>query len=451
MTGALDCDTAVFTVHDLIDIAASLSVPNRRRLLRSIVGRLDHPIFLPLLQSLIFNLSEKDVARVATVLGRHTGFVIEDFDEAFAPFARHDADSLRTAIMAFSEMPQSNRFLSSTLTLRPEDVDWLAQHEMLHPHRKARLLDNVIRRSSAEAIRSLAKSQMRLSSIIQLLAVGIPSSANVIARLLLVRPIETEFELIIGIQATRHIDKELQAELSMPLLKFASQQVDCSTGVIIELASLFLESGHSANELIQLCIPPYSSGHAISRNLVALTNGSPKLRTSLIDNVSSLSHCLMRKSVDYGSDAYNAWAAIIQEFTDRDLSELGQLAIDVTTYVLRLTSYSVSPVVVATFPSAIRTLRAESRTKRSIFGSDKAKWLVRDLVYAFMQSAWPPKTSPHARFFRGGKNRPHAAARSVAWRRIHRAHAKRYSTAAFKPARGGNSRTSRGQEGQVAF
>jgi hypothetical protein len=373
----------------MVEIVAGTSIASRRRLLRSIASRLDQPQWVTLLTVLLQGLSGQDVARAAVELGQTTSFRVPMLDEAFVAACKSAPEPLRRAILKFEANPETDRFLSATLSLTVEDIDWVINESGLEEIRQGRLLARMVKSGSPEQVRWLAQNTKRLASVLDLLSREPSVTASAIANLIQTKPVTSELELTLGLNALPYLEGLSQTNMSEALLTFALAAPNVPAKVIASLARSLLALEYPAEQLIGKCFALQGGGQLAGRNLVALSFSDAELRQTLVQKISLLSSCLMRRYLNLGEEAYLAWAGLLSDAKTQKQRDFGELALEVLSYAFRLTAYPASPLVVATFPSAYQAIQSGT-AKSSFLSTSKAKWLSQDLVRGFMDSSWPP-------------------------------------------------------------
>ena len=164
----------------------------------------------------------------------------------------------------------------------------------------------------------------------------------------------------------------------------------------------------SAVELMEAATSRGASGERVGANLVALEQGGKQVRGMAVGAVEPLSDRLVsRPREDLGEEAYRAWASLIRDFLAESEEGVGaRVCRSVLRYAMGLGELAVSALVVETFPVVYRSLPKGGGSGRvgsvgSLFAPYYFWWLgfdevednrrraVRELVEAFMDSAWP--------------------------------------------------------------
>jgi hypothetical protein len=376
-------------IESLFDIAKMATSMGKRRLLRSVASRFRSGRWRELLDALMQELGWKDVKRALFDIWLATRFHEMALNRVFIQWCDGQLELLRGAILEFEYTPETEHFLSSTLTLHGPDIDWLSKTRALDEVRKSPVLAALVDRASNGEIATLAGDEVRLESVLTILASEPKLAYRAIARLLGVKGISNGHELSLGIRVLPLLEEFQGSVLLDSLLKYALTDLAVPASMIGDLAYAFVESGQSVDRLVEYAFQQHGGEQFVGRNLVVLCSGMSPLRTQFVSRIESLSLSLVRWRTNYGEEAYLVWADLLSiALADDSKSAIGTVS-EVLPYALRLVSYPASSLVVATFPVAYQAARARERGAWP-WAMSKAKWLEDDLVRAFMESSWPP-------------------------------------------------------------
>lgn len=376
-------------IEALTDIAQTAPSVSKRRLLRSVAARFRSDRWRALLSALMQELGWKDVKRTLSDIWLATRFDQMALNRVFIQWCDGQLEPLRGAILEFEYTPETEHFLSSTLTLYGPDIDWLSKAQELGELRKISVLTALLDRASTEEIATLAGDEVRLESVFTLLAKEPELTYRAIAGLLGVKGISKGHEFTIGIRVLPLLDAFQGSVLLDSLLKYAMTDLAVPAALIEDLAYAFVEAGQSVDRLMEYAFRQRGSEQFAGRNLVVLCSGDSRLRTQFVSRIEPLSLSLVRWRANYGENAYIVWADLLSTALVKDPQSATGTAFEVLQYALRLVGYPASSLVVATFPVAYQAARARERGAWP-WAMSKAKWIEDDLVRAFMESSWPP-------------------------------------------------------------
>lgn len=376
-------------IEALIGIAQSAPSMGKRRLLRSVASRFRSERWRALLSALMLELGWKDVKRALFDIWLATHFDEMALNGVFIQWCDGQLELLRGAILEFVYTPETEHFLSATLTLYGPDVDWLSKTRELDEFRKASVLAVVVDRASKSEITTLVGDELRLESVLTMLAQEPELTYRAIAGLLGIKSISNGRELSLGIRVLPLLEEFRRSVLLDTLLKYALTDLELPASVIENLAYAFVEAGQSVDRLVEYAFQQRGGEQFVGRNLVVLGSRESPLRAQFTRRIELLSLSLVRWRVNYGEEAYLVWADLLSTAFAEDSKSAIRTASEVLPYVLRLVGYPASSLVVATFPVAYEAARAREKGAWS-WATSKTKWLEDDLVRAFMESSWPP-------------------------------------------------------------
>ncbi|SFK29252.1 hypothetical protein [Rhodanobacter glycinis] len=376
-------------IEALTDIAQTAPSMSKRRLLRSVAARFRSDRWRALLSALMQELGWKDVKRTLSDIWLATRFDQMALNKVFIQWCDGQLEPLRGAILEFEYTPETEHFLSSTLTLHGPDIDWLSKARELSELRKISVLTALLDNASTEEIATLAGDEVRLESVFTMLANEPELTFRAIAGLLGVKGISNGHEFTIGMKVLPLLDEFRGSVLLDALLKYAMTDLAVPTALIEDLAYAFVEAGQSVDRLMEYAFRQRGSEQFVGRNLVVLCSGDSRLRAQFVSRIEPLSLSLFRWQANYGENAYIVWADLLSTAFAKDPQSATGTAFEVLQYALRLVRYPASSLVVATFPVAYQAARARERGAWP-WAMSKAKWIEGDLVRAFMDSSWPP-------------------------------------------------------------
>lgn len=388
LTAATENAHGIVSIPELEWICDSLPVRERRRLLKGFAPALTQREHAKLLDSLVRNMTVKDVASSITVIGRVNSFVVSAFDPIFVALVKSevDADLLRTSIMRGSESSGADRFLASTLDVSAEGLEWLLHAPLMPVVRRSHILSSMLSPLRPSQLASLARDSLRRKKTLSLLEAGLPRTSLDMASILAASDSINSDEIQIGLSVINTLDVEQKHDLAFKLLVagLSHEQLDTWTLDLVKLVPTVI----TVDELIFAAVAQNSSGRVLSRNLSMLASLPAPTKKSILLNIDALSSRIVQKShTALDESAYVSMGRMITEAVDINRSKAEHASLTLLPFAIRWTRYPCSPLLTRIFPLAYRVVKEQSA--KAIFFDD-AKTLRRDLVYAYQSSSWPP-------------------------------------------------------------
>ena len=312
---------------------------------------------------------------------------------------------VREAVMEVKEDGVAEGFVGPTLGLNRRDVEWLAGRRRDRA-RARRLLVGLLETVGDGEIKALSRAVA--VKILGLLGSEVDVCQREIARVLTLDIARHRAAYELGWETLAVLRDE---ESRLALGGWVARAGLRSAGAGDErLARALAEFGCtlSAVELVEAATSGSSSGERVGANLIALEQAEERVRGMAVGAMGRLSDRLVcRPREDLGAEAYRAWASLIRDFVAESEEDVAaRVCRSVLRHAMGLGEVAVSALVVETFPVAYRSLPKGGKP-RSVGGvgallspyylwwlglnevEDSRRRAVRELVEAFMDSAWP--------------------------------------------------------------
>ena len=370
-----------------------------------LASEIDSPAFAPLLPSVLHRRSSDDLTRRVVEIVRSSGLAFPEFDDALVDAIRDDATmrSVRSVVAREVQAINADRFLSKTIRLVPNDIDWLFDGP-IKSSRSAALLSMVIENQSDKLVREAQRDPAVRRKLLDTLARDVEATAPQIARILVLGAMSVEDLLEFAQLTLSYLPKgRLRSEVIKTTFERALLEARPADNRVAQLVTEhFNEIG--ARQMIWWSIANGVSTPRLAQNLSILTRLPDSEKRQLASCVDDLSDRLSTRGPNgIDEEVCAAWADLIWE--SRTISPMVHLraATKSIYYTIGLPESPVAEVLAAAFPAVYQELLSKNGSSNSgILGLffvlprmlvsdwDRAKPARHGLVDAFMNSSWPP-------------------------------------------------------------
>lgn len=381
-------------------LASALRYPDddlRMKSRRNIVPLLRKPDHAVLLSALLEELDNPSLFAVVDQIREATGFYTAEFDEPLRRATRGTEGmlGLRRAILAGESSPSANRFLLATIQPNASDVEWLLDEQSLDSRRIVALLDTTLSRASERDLQSLVQNESLCQRIVTILLEGLPQTSSQLARVLTSGSLPVERLIQSGCRVLPFVEGSQKAELILKMLtqglSGASRSENPALNELLGQSIGILD----AHRLIALAIPWNAPYERVNDNVVLLNDAAPQVRAGVLMEIEELSDRLVsRRQEALTQELVAAWTKLLADSGKQNQRAQVSAAAKILSFTLETRDKPVSPLIVVAFPIVYAELRAghDAPSLLSFFFTDwdRCKTARKDIVHAFVNSAWPP-------------------------------------------------------------
>lgn len=352
-----------------------------------VVPRIADDVAAVVLPQLLAGASSDELAELAVETIRDGGQLRPNLASALCDAAGSDHDRLafRDAVASRASGDGADGFLLACLSLKPVDIEWLKVGE--DPLRASRLLRALILQD--EHGTDLAEwDAATATDALSVLVVDEIASAKEIATVLALDKTTSSEARDIGFRALHALTQEDDDRSSRLRLGNWLLRTALVSGLSEEqrLGQIVAEFGDGvkARELITLATRRRAAAGRVAANLRLLDAAPATVRNRVVGKIDLLNNLLLQRDRDdFGEGGYRAWASMLADAA-RGVKAPVETAERVFRFAVRSVNRPVAPLVVACFPILYQRRSSDGHARA------RRRFLVDDLVYAFVRSAWPP-------------------------------------------------------------
>ncbi len=377
----------------------------RRRVRESIVCAVDVGIGSRWISRLLAGAEGSELAVLAVGAGHAGRLGANGLTDALVEAARGKGGvkTVRQAVVDRVPEEAADGFLVRLLRFLKGDVTWLLG--AVERGRAGRILKALLGEADDAAIRSVMSDERLADSVLTALYAGLPSSAQELARVLVLDIIGVDAALDWAFEVAERLDREERRAIERWIVEKALSEAgpgDVRVGRAVEAYGTAL----SAEELVAAATAAGVSWRRVGANLVVLNAASAKIRDGVVGVTDLLSRQLVQRPPEnLGASAYDAWARLISDVDDERAEVRVSAAGTALGFALGKVWYPVSELVVASFPAVyaeVAQLKALSKAEsdlRALSSFFRLSWkkpkegrqeMIDALVGAYMRSSWPP-------------------------------------------------------------
>lgn len=374
----------------------------RARARKQLVPLLDDRTLAPLLPPVLENIHGEELTEVALTIGNLTAFDIDVFDEPLVNAAKDQTtlNALRNSVALHFNGPGADRFLLNTLSASAIDVSWLGT---LEPSRGCRLLVAILQTSSDRAFLAAQRDPTTRDEMFEILKGDLAVGASQMVRILTIGEVDVGLLLQMYQDLMPNLAVKDRDRFARHVLERAFAEAPPNDQRMAVLIPALVETAEP-RWIVKSATPADASSARVSANLILLDSVPHDTRTAILRHVDELSDRLIsHRSSDLEESAYSAWAAMIADAASVDYGAQLRAAISTLSFALKLPRRPVSALIVASFPVVhaqllqskgdddFRTIPALLLLPFTFFSDwDRAKSARKELVNAYLASAWPP-------------------------------------------------------------
>ncbi len=255
------------------------------------------------------------------------------------------------------------------------------------------IIFDIILEASNKQIHELSRNHNLISAIINRLIANLPSSVSALTKILLADSIDDQIIVEFAPKVASFQDQNSRSFLAMRMLEILSKNPNTKKSILEDIINNVIDENQQ-RQIIDILIPHISSPAAINRNLAILRKDKGFLFDSLLSRIAEITEKLSSyKNLE--PENIQFWSVLI--FKSGVKHKEAQLLASnrALEYAFQLKSYPVSPLIVAAFPIVYASLSEEFQSPNffTFFlwaGWDRKKTARRELISAFVNSAWPP-------------------------------------------------------------